>query len=1043
MMTPYILAEIANTHEGRFDLLKELVQKTAQTGANGVKFQVIVADELVASGSSQRGVFKKLEFSSAEWSEIFAISVQLGLDVWADVYGFKGLAITDEFKKIHGYKAHTSDILNESLLCELGRRRRPLLLSCSGSTDVEIARAIAALRSDSADARIILMHGFQSYPTPLQETNLKDLKRLRTMFGLEVGIMDHLDGETEAALLVPMIAASLGVELIEKHITLDRLRKGTDYFSSLNPNEFRKMTDYIRGLSDVMGAGQEIKTFSESEQRYGMTVKKKLISVHPLLKGHILEERDLVFKRTDELICSLLAQDVIGRTLIEDLDAEKAIRLKSLEIKTALIVTFSSKSSLFPNRFMAEVDGRPAFHYLLDCLRKVRNVGRILLCTTNMSEDDAFFEVAKKTDVSIVRVNEQISLDMVGNACLYHLAEDIVVHVAADNILVDPAMIERGLDKLMNENLEHLCFSGLPKGCRFDIFKKKVFLDLWPYIRRREDSTDLDIYFTRPGLVHSLVLDSGHRMETSDVSLAHPDSYKRILDFLSWSKDRSMASMVVFLREKEGQKRASTPVTFISQVDFKTLINQAAGFQNPLVTVYLTAYNYGKYIETAIKSVLKQTFRDWELIIINDGSKDNTEKVIQKYAANPRIKIINNSVNKGLTHSSNLALRLAQGEYIIRLDADDHFDENALLVMTNAFLADPSLDMVYPDYYLMNSQEEVTTIVRRKKIGEEVELLDLPAHGACTMIKTKSLREVGGYNEEIDREDEFDLWLRCHRRFKISNINLPLFYYCKHGASLTDNQVKITETKRKILRKYAQEEQKKNGHEILRLGIIPIRAHTEFGYHTHLHKVGGLTLLEWSVASAGKLFDLLVITSEDLDVLEYAKERFPEVKTVFRPEVFVRQNVSLRKTIEFVLKAVEQKGEIYEEIAVLFVEYPLRTVKHVQQAFDTMTMFNVDSVVDVLPTDRQFFTHGRHGLEPVGDEKELRLERKALLKNVGSLLVIKRANLSSKEHLGAKRGHIVIPKEESFGVHSSLDLKIVDMIMKEEGRSLGQEESML
>ena len=93
------------------------------------------------------------------------------------------------------------------------------------------------------------------------------------------------------------------------------------------------------------------------------------------------------------------------------------------------------------------------------------------------------------------------------------------------------------------------------------------------------------------------------------------------------------------------------------------------------VTVYIPTYNYAKYIGKAIESVLRQTMPNWELIIINDGSTDNTKDVLKNYQSHPQIRIIDQE-NKGLNVTNNIALRLAKGKYIIRLDGDDYMDEN-------------------------------------------------------------------------------------------------------------------------------------------------------------------------------------------------------------------------------------------------------------------------------------------------------------------------------------------------------------------------------
>ena len=194
----------------------------------------------------------------------------------------------------------------------------------------------------------------------------------------------------------------------------------------------------------------------------------------------------------------------------------------------------------------------------------------------------------------------------------------------------------------------------------------------------------------------------------------------------------------------------------------------------PKVTVYMPSYNYGKYIREAINSVIAQKFDDWELIIINDGSTDNTKKILEKFSDHEKIEIIHQE-RKGLAISNNIALRSSRGEYIMRLDADDYLEENALLVLSNILDTHPDVGLVYPDYYRVDRKGSIIDIERRKKIGEEAHLLDLPAHGACTIIRKSCLLQMGGYDESLECQDGYDLWIRFMEKYKPYNVNVPLF----------------------------------------------------------------------------------------------------------------------------------------------------------------------------------------------------------------------------------------------------------------------------
>ena len=172
----------------------------------------------------------------------------------------------------------------------------------------------------------------------------------------------------------------------------------------------------------------------------------------------------------------------------------------------------------------------------------------------------------------------------------------------------------------------------------------------------------------------------------------------------------------------------------------------------PKVTVYIPAYNYGVYLQKSVESVLGQIYNDWELIIIDDGSTDETRTVLAQFEGNPKIRI-QYQENQGLTRSNNKAIEMSRGEYVIRLDADDYLDENALLVLSHALDSKPDVALVYPDYYVVSEDGELIRLERRSKVYEEDELLDLPSHAACAIIRKSCLVELGGYNENIVRQD--------------------------------------------------------------------------------------------------------------------------------------------------------------------------------------------------------------------------------------------------------------------------------------------------
>ena len=188
------------------------------------------------------------------------------------------------------------------------------------------------------------------------------------------------------------------------------------------------------------------------------------------------------------------------------------------------------------------------------------------------------------------------------------------------------------------------------------------------------------------------------------------------------------------------------------------------------VTVYITNYNYERYLQKAIKSVLDQTYHNIEILIFDDGSTDNSIKILRQYEVNEKIKLYINQ-NIGLNKTIIKAFEYATGEYVIRLDADDWFSKEIIEKLVCEIEKNPEFALVFPDYYEVDEDGLILHQIKRHDFKGGVTLLDQPAHGACTLVRKKHYMEVGGHSVKYSCQDGVDLWLSIIRKFKVSNLN--------------------------------------------------------------------------------------------------------------------------------------------------------------------------------------------------------------------------------------------------------------------------------
>ena len=440
---------------------------------------------------------------------------------------------------------------------------------------------------------------------------------------------------------------------------------------------------------------------------------------------------------------------------------------------------------------------------------------------------------------------------------------------------------------------------------------------------------------------------------------------------------------------------------------------------NPLITVYITNYNYGKFVKKAIDSVLNQTFKNFELIIIDDGSKDKSAKIIKQFQNKSKIKVVFQK-NKGLIVSNNLALRMSKAKYIMRLDSDDWLDPHALEIMFNILERNKKISLVFPDYYEVDKNGKIIGQVRRHDF-KKVKLLDQPAHGACTMIRKENLLDIGGYDEEFNCQDGYYLWLKFIKKYVVRNVNLPLFYYRQHQNSLTNNSKRILLNRSRIIRKL---QKKENTKKIV--ALLPIRGLKLSPDSMVLRKLNKKPLVFYTIDSilSSKLISKLIITSPDSKLLNFIKKKYKEKVLVFkRPENLGFINTELEKTIRHSLKVMKSKKIDFDYIMNISFRTPFISSKVIEDGINTIQLFDSDKIICVTQETHKYYRHDGSGLKSLIKSSNLKLERDVIYKQVMGFNIVKKKCLFKNDE-NLKIGHISLTNEQSFEINNEKDLEM-------------------
>jgi len=433
-----------------------------------------------------------------------------------------------------------------------------------------------------------------------------------------------------------------------------------------------------------------------------------------------------------------------------------------------------------------------------------------------------------------------------------------------------------------------------------------------------------------------------------------------------------------------------------------------------LITVYIVNHNYGKYILKSINSVLQQSYKNFELIIIDDFSSDNSKSIIDKFNNHKKVRIIYNKKKFGLIKSANISIKASKGEYIFRLDADDFLHKNALQILLNEIIKKRDIALVYSDYYNVDEKNAVLSLNKQFFVGSKKYLNQKVPHGACSLIRKNILFDVGLYDENLDRQDGYDIWYKISNLYKIVHVDLPLFFYRQHSLSLSKNKSKLFKIRSKILKKNIKKI--KIPENIV--AVIPVRGPNISNDCDSLYKFKGKELLKILINKVLKikLIKNIVVLSSDKNVLNLVKKyKDKKIKFFKRDIKDSLENTSQKKSI---LKYFDNYKIKPNLLFTLNFNYPFLDNFYYDLSINTLLIHDYNKVITVLPDIKnQFYKDSNTGLKLISNSnsKQLKLERDIIYVEKGGIqLETYKSFLSNSQN--KKKGKIVIDNQSSIKI---------------------------
>ena len=332
----FIIAEAGVNHNGDMKLAHKLIDAAAEAGADAVKFQSFVTEDLVTpeaqkakyqvettgQNGGQFAMLKKLELSKDQQKELKIHCDEAGILYLCTPYEERSADLLEKIS-VAAYKIASTDTTNIPFLRYLARKDIPVLLSTGMSSLGEVEEAVNELKLHGLNGKIIILQCTSEYPAPVNEINLRAMKTMELAFGCPIGFSDHTPGIGASPW-----AVAAGACVVEKHFTLDRNMTGPDHPASIEPNELAELVRTIRNVEAALGDG--IKRPMPSELPNKTRMQKSLVATRSIAAGETILEIDLTSKRPGNGLPPKWFDKVVGRKVARQIQKEETLELNSI-----------------------------------------------------------------------------------------------------------------------------------------------------------------------------------------------------------------------------------------------------------------------------------------------------------------------------------------------------------------------------------------------------------------------------------------------------------------------------------------------------------------------------------------------------------------------------------------------------------------------------------------------------------------------------------------------------------------------------------------
>lgn len=475
---PFIIFELANTHNGQISLLKKSVNfiKSINYKNKAIKFQIFDPDRISSKNYEWHKVYKSLFFNQIVWNKIINYTSQF-CKIYLDIFDTYSVEILKKnLFNISGIKLQPSIIDNYHVYKKLSEinYKKEIILNISGFGLKEIKNILN--KYEKISNKIVLQAGFQSYPTKIEFTGFDKILILKKQFSnYQFSLADHVDGNDNFALIVPLIAHLYKINIIEKHFCLSKNISKYDLASSL---DFKQVIEMINNILKFNRLTSKKIFINKYEKKYLQSTIQHTLLKRDVFAGTLISLNDVDFKRSNKkgIDFSEISKLQDKKYILKKKKRNESVVVRKdfKKAKIATLIACRMKSTRLKNKAILNIGNKASIIHCINNCTKSQFAKLTILTTSNLKEDDVLANLKIKKNFKIFRGSANDVIDRYIK-CSKKYKIDVIVRVTGDCPFVSSEIIDFLVQKHFENGADYTAARNFSVGTSAEIINTQSF----------------------------------------------------------------------------------------------------------------------------------------------------------------------------------------------------------------------------------------------------------------------------------------------------------------------------------------------------------------------------------------------------------------------------------------------------------------------------------------------------------------------------------------------------------------------------------------